>query len=395
MPVGGNMRHRWKRGFYTTPRKRPPWWPEAEAWPPVRMRRWRRKRGAFMWRAAGFFLFVAFVPISACIGTLWLLGVLGNPSAPVSTAALAAVIFFGVTLLGVAFAGLRRLATPLGDLIDGAGQVEAGDFSTRVQPRGPRELRSLGRAFNNMAERLEVTETQRRNLVADLSHELRTPVSVIQGNLEGVLDGVYEADEAHLRPVLEEVRMLSRLIDDLSTLSEAESGMLELHREPTDLGILVSEVAASFRPQADGQGVKLKIEVPEDLPLLELDPVRIREVLVNLTTNALRHTPRGGNVTTHAVLMDGYAQVTMVDTGSGIAPEDLEHVFDRFYKSDSSNAGPGTGPSRFAPGTSGSGLGLTIAKNLVAAHGGEIHAESTPGEGTTVRFTLPIERTLT
>ncbi|MCI0862287.1 MAG: HAMP domain-containing histidine kinase [Chloroflexi bacterium] len=407
------MRHHWKRGFYTTPRERPSWWPEAESWPPSAMHRWRRRRGAFMWRAAAFLLFVAFVPIAACIGTLWLLGVLQDPSASVSTAALAAVIFFGVALLGVAFAGLRRLAAPLGDLIEGAGQVEAGDFSTRVQPRGPRELRSLGRAFNNMAERLEVTETQRRHLVADLSHELRTPVSVIQGNLEGMLDGVYEADEAHLGPVLEEVRMLSRLIDDLSTLSEAESGTLELHREPTDLGILASDVAASFRPQADDQGVELKIDVPDDLPLLELDPVRIREVLVNLTTNALRHTPRGGNVTTHAVIVDGYAQVTVVDTGSGIAPEDLEHVFDRFYKSDSRKDAPGTIPERSsvgrspdrspletglgrtAPETSGSGLGLTIAKNLVAAHGGEISAESAPGKGTTVRFTLPIEPSFT
>ncbi|MCH8339865.1 MAG: hypothetical protein IH858_13640, partial [Chloroflexi bacterium] len=126
------MRHQWKRGFYTTPRQRPAWWPEAEAWPPTAMHRWRRRRGAFMWRAAGFLLFVAFVPIAACIGTLWLLGVLHDPSASVSTAALAAVIFFGVALLGVAFAGLRRLAAPLGDLIEGAGQVEAGDFSTRV-----------------------------------------------------------------------------------------------------------------------------------------------------------------------------------------------------------------------------------------------------------------------
>ena len=210
------------------------------------MRRWRRKRGAFVWRAAGFFLFMAFFPIAACIGTLWLLGVLGDPSASVSAAALAAVIFFGVALIGVAFAGLRRLAMPLGDLIDAAGRVEAGDFSTRVPPRGPRELRSLGRAFNQMAERLELTESQRRNLVADLTHELRTPVSVIQGNLEGMLDGVYEADEAHLGPVLEEVRLLSRLIDDLRTLSEAESGMLDLHREPTDIGILASDVAAHW-----------------------------------------------------------------------------------------------------------------------------------------------------
>ena len=308
-----------------------------------------------------------------------MLGVLGESSSPVSAVAFAVLILFGMGLLFAVVAGLRRMAMPLGDIIDAAGHVEAGDFSARVQPRGPRELRQLGRAFNDMAERLELTEIQRRNLVADLSHELRTPVSVIQGNLEGMLDGVYAADEAHLAPVLEEVRMLSRLIDDLRTLSEAETGMLELRQEPTDFGILASEVAASFRPQANDQEVELEVNVPDDLPLLQVDPVRIREVLVNLTTNALRHTPNGGNITTSSVISDGYAQITVSDTGSGIAPEDLDHVFDRFYKGASET------------GASGSGLGLTIAKNLVAAHGGEITAESTPGEGTVVRFTLPLE----
>ncbi len=372
------MKQGWKRGFHMTPRRRPPWWPEDEAWPPVR----RRRHGgrAFFWRAGGFFLFIIFVPAAACIGLLWMLGLLGDSSSSVNAAAFAVLILF--FLLFTVFAGLRRMAMPLGDIIDAAGQVKAGDFSARVQPRGPRELRQLGRAFNDMSERLELTETQRRNLVADLTHELRTPVSVIQGNLEGMLDGVYAADEAHIAPVLEEVRMLSRLIDDLRTLSEAESGMLELHREPTDFGILASEVAASFRPQADAKGVELKVVVPDDLPLLEVDPVRIREVLVNLTTNALRHTPSGGNLTIRAVENDGYAQVTVADTGSGIAPEDLEHIFERFYKSGGSAPG--------ASGSGGSGLGLTIAKNLVVAHGGEISALSTLGEGTTVRFTLPV-----
>ena len=298
-----------------------------------------------------FFLFIVFVPTAACIGLLWLLGLLGEPSSSINTAAFAVLILFGMGLLFAVFAGLRRMAMPLGNIIDAAGQVEAGDFSVRVQPRGPRELRQLGRAFNDMAERLELTEKQRRDLVADLSHELRTPVSVIQGNLEGMLDGVYSADEQHLAPVLEEVRMLSRLIDDLRTLSEAETGMLELHLEPTDFGILASEVVASFKPRAEAQDVQLVVNVPDDLPLLEVDPVRIREVLVNLTSNALHHTPGGGTVLIHGVETDGYAQITVKDTGSGIAPEDLKHVFDRFYKSGSSH---------------GSGLGLTICQHNVA-----------------------------
>ena len=337
-----------------------------------------------------------------------MLGVLGESSSSISAAALAVLILFGLGLIFAAFAGLRRMAMPLGDIIDAAGQVEAGDFSARVRPRGPRELRQLGRAFNDMSERLELTEKQRRELVADLSHELRTPVSVIQGNLEGMLDGVYAADEEHLAPVLEEVRILSHLIDDLATLSEAESGMLQLHREPTDFGILASETMASFRPQAGAENIELMVDVPEDLPLIELDPIRIREVLVNLLTNALRHTPNGGKVTIRALIIDGYAQVTVRDNGSGIAPEDLDHIFDRFYKavppssesgaietgaSNPTRSAPNTGassPARSAPATSSSGLGLTIAKNLVTAHRGEITAESTLGEGTVVRFTLPL-----
>ena len=353
-----------------------------------------------MWRAGFFFLFVLFVPAAACVGLLWMLGLLGDSSSSVSAAAFAVVILFGLGLLFASFAGLRRMAMPLGDIIDAAGQVEAGDFSARVRPRGPRELRQLGRAFNDMSERLELTENQRRELVADLSHELRTPVSVIQGNLEGMLDGVYAADEEHLAPVLEEVRMLSHLIDDLATLSEAESGMLQLHCEPTDFGILASEIMASFRPQAGAENIELIVEVPDDLPLIEMDPIRIREVLVNLLTNALRHTQYGGKVTIRALIIDGYAQVTVRDDGSGIAPEELDHIFDRFYKAapaPTSSSDRGTietgasSPARSAPKTGGSGLGLTIAKNLVIAHGGEITAESALGQGTVVRFSLPLE----
>ncbi len=327
----------------------------------------------------GFLIFAVLAPVATCLGALWLLGLLGQPSDPINTAAWVLLI---VLLAGALFAvvsGIRRLATPLGEMIEAAGRVEAGDYSVRVRARGPRELRTLGRAFNDMAQRLELTEQQRRNLMADLSHELRTPVSVIQGNLEALTDGVYPADQEHLGPVLDEVRLLSRLIDDLRTLSEAETGTLALHREPTDLGVLIGEVAASFRTQAEMQQIEVRQQVDEELPLLEVDPVRIREVLVNLVTNALRYTPAGGWIELGAALEAGSngarACLTVVDDGSGIHPEDLPHIFDRFYK---------------AGGKSGSGLGLTIAKDLVAAHGGRIEAESELGQGSTLRVWLPV-----
>ena len=310
------------------------------------------------------------------MGTLWMLGLLGERAAPARPLAWAAVLLAAVLLLTL-LAGVRRLALPLGELIEGAGRVEAGDYSVRVNTRGPRELRLLGRAFNDMAERLQRSEAQRRNLLADVTHELRTPVAVIQGNLEGVLDGIYPANAEHLGPVLEEVRQLSHLIDDLRTLSLSESGALELHREPTDLAVLAGEVAASFRPQAEAQKVELLVEAPVDLPLADVDPIRIREVLVNLVANSLRHTPGAGRVTVSARLETDRRrlQLTVEDNGAGIPAEQLPHIFDRFYKSQSS---------------SGSGLGLTIARHLVEAHGGEIGAESAPGCGTTLRFTLPL-----
>src|SRR5207248_407815 len=191
---------------------------------------------------------------------------------------------------------LSRTALPIADLMDAAQQIAQGDYSTRVAERGPGEVRQLAHAFNSMAARLQATDEQRRGLLADVTHELRTPLTVIQGNVEGLIDGVYPADEAHLTPILEETRLLSRLIDDLRTLSLAESGALQLHREPTDISTLVTETLAGFRPRADEAGVTLRAEMAPDLPALYVDPARIREVLVNLVANALRYTPRGGLV---------------------------------------------------------------------------------------------------
>ena len=334
-------------------------------------------RGAFLLRLGLMFMSVLLIGGAACGVTLWLLGQVTPLSASTSLAPLI-LIAVGLALVAGVIQGMRALALPLRDLIDAAGRVETGDLDVHIPERGPRELRALARSFNAMVARLRADEDQRDRLLADVTHELRTPVAVIQGNIEAMIDGVYPADEDHLAPVLEETRVLSRLIDDLRTLSLAESGALELHREPTDMAILAGEVIAAFRTEAEAADVRLVDDIAEDLPLIDIDPLRVREVLTNLTTNALRHTPPGGSVrVAGSIDGDGRGMVLSVaDTGSGIAPAELPHVFDRFTKSSDS---PGTG------------LGLAIAKNLVAAHGGQISAESVVGEGTTVKFKLPLD----
>jgi signal transduction histidine kinase len=269
---------------------------------------------------------------------------------------------------------LRRVARPVAEVMEAAERVADGDYAVRVTEQGPREMRNLTRSFNSMTERLEYNEAQRRALLADVTHELRTPLTVMQGNLEALLDGVYPRDDEHLSSILDETRVLARLVEDLRTLSLAESGALKLHKEPTDLAILIEESLIAFRAQSDTAGVRLQATVPDDLPTVDLDPVRIREVLANLIANALRHTPNGGQIEVSAVQDQEWVAIVVRDNGSGIDPADLPHVFDRFYKSEQSR---------------GMGLGLAIARNLVDAHGGEITAESGPG-GTTMRFTLPL-----
>jgi signal transduction histidine kinase len=286
---------------------------------------------------------------------------------------------FGFVIVGIAIflivRFLRRTAAPIGDVMDAAERVAAGDYATRVDPRGPREVRRLAATFNEMTERLEANEEQRRRLLADVTHELRTPLSIIRGNIEGMLDGVYPPDEEHLSPVVEETKLMARLLDDLHTLATAEAGALRLHREPTDLELLVEDVVSAFNPRATERGVALSYSVAE-LPEIELDPVRIRQVLENVVANALRYTPAGGRVRIEVACGDGDSTVvfTITDTGPGVPAEVLPHIFDRFTKSVDSG---------------GSGLGLAIAKSLVEVHGGEIVAQSRQNEGLTVRFSLP------
>ena len=259
----------------------------------------------------------------------------------------------------------------------GAWRPATTAFGWAHRRGGSRSARQLVRGFDTMADRLETDERQRRTLLADVSHELRTPLTVVQGNLEAIIDGVYPADPAHLALILDETRVLGRLIDDLRTLALSEAGTLALHPEPTDPEILVTEVVRSFEPAAAAAAVTLTAAIDGDLPIVEIDPVRIREVLANLVANALRHTPSGGRVTVAGAVEDDgrWIRLEVRDTGPGIDPALLPHVFDRFVKGDDSR---------------GSGLGLAIARQLVVAHGGEIAAESVVGEGTTIQVRLPL-----
>jgi two-component system OmpR family sensor kinase/two-component system sensor histidine kinase BaeS len=340
-------------------------------------------RRFFWWRVVGLLVVLALLAAGVGALTFWFTFISSRRPAdfhgPPPFFFFCGVLAIGLLGFALLVRFLQRVATPVGELMEAVGRVQAGDYAARAVERGPAEVRALIRAFNAMTERLELNETQRRNLLADVTHELRTPLTVIQGNLEGLLDGVYPRDEAHLQTILEDTRVLARLIDDLRTLSLAESGALQLHREPTDLSIVASETMTSFRTQAAAAGVELHLAIAADVPLLELDPVRLREVLANLISNALRHTPAGGSVELLGRFSPYDQTVTVVvsDTGAGIAPQDLPYIFDRFYKS---------GNSR------GTGLGLAIAKNLITAHGGYITAQSegVPGRGTVIQFTLPL-----
>jgi two-component system sensor histidine kinase BaeS len=369
------------------PRRRPPWWPSNEAWPPsgsAGRRYWHNMRGHFFRRVGCIFLLLMLFAFGGFTALFWLIAnassAVNLPENVLAIVRTAGIVLALLILVVILFAGreLRRTALPVGDMLEAAGAIAEGDYSTRVEERGPREVRALARAFNTMAARLQAEDEQRRNLLADVSHELRTPITVIQGNLEGLLDGIYPADSQHIAAILEETRVLSRVIDDLRTISLAESGALKLQLESTDLGELIEEVASSFRMQAAAAGVDLKVEIQTGLPHLDIDPTRIREVLGNLLANALRYTPRDGKITVRCWTEDDVEKnlhITVSDTGMGIAAQDLPHIFDRFYKTEESH---------------GTGLGLAIAKSLVVAHGGEIAAESALGKGTTLRITLPL-----
>ncbi len=241
------------------------------------------------------------------------------------------------------------------------------------------EIGRLGRAFNTMADALDQAETLRRHMVADIAHELRTPLSLVQGSLEAILDGMYELNLENVDSVHEETLVLTRLVNDLRDLALAEAGQLRLEEEDVDMTDLITRSAERFRAQAAEQEVSLATDLPTDLPTIRGDRQRISQVLINLLSNALRYTPAGGQVVVAAKLESAKLLISVADTGKGIASEDLPYVFERFYRADKSRART----------SGGSGLGLAISRQIVKAHGGRIWAESQVGLGSTFTFTLP------
>jgi two-component system, OmpR family, sensor histidine kinase BaeS len=358
---------RWRR-----PRSRPPWWPEGEPWPPSGPPSWAHGAGRSSRRRARVFLAIMVLVAVAVVNTV--LNLFGYLVLPVTTQGkLLAAGFLLVFLILIVIAS-RTLAGEARQATEAAGRVEKGDFSVRLNERGWGGLGDVARAFNSMSSRLQATETRRRSFLAEVTHELRTPLAIIRGEAEAITDGVHTADPEHMGRILTAARTVERLVEDLGTLSLGDAGGLILRREPVDLEVLINESISDLKPAAEAAGVALEPELAEGLPPILLDPARIRGVLGNLFANALRHTPSGGRITVTAARVRNGMAISVEDTGSGIPAGMLPHVFERFVKD---------------PASPGSGLGLAIARDVVAAHLGTIEATSTPGAGTTIKVWLP------
>jgi signal transduction histidine kinase len=273
-----------------------------------------------------------------------------------------------------------RFGKPLENLFNTIDSVSEGNLSVRVPESKSDMFSELITRFNKMIDELERADKQRRNLTADIAHELRTPLHIIQGNLEGIIDGVYKPTEEHINNTLDETKLLTRLINDLHTLSLAESHQLPLH--PTRFLVidLIHDLTASFSSQAKSLGINLESNIKDSSLEINADYDRLNQVLSNLISNAIRHTPKDGkiSITTETQITNYKLLITIKDTGEGIASEDLPFIFDRFWRGDKSRAG-----------RINSGLGLAIAKQLIEAHGGTIEAQSEIGKGATFVIELP------
>jgi signal transduction histidine kinase len=299
----------------------------------------------------------------------------------VNRAAFTAAIFASVVALALALYLSYRLLRPVGELTRAAHELAAGDLSQRVPVRGGDELGTLANSFNHMAASLQLAETRRRALTADIAHELRTPLAVQRAHLEALEDGIYELTYENLKPIEEHNRLLTRLVDDLRMLALADSGQLALVPTPTDFPALIKRVVARMEPQAAERQIQIHQTLDGSPPLLSLDAQRIEQILHNLLDNALRFTPDGGVIRVQLSVISDQCFLTVRDNGPGIPPEDLPRIFERFYRADRAR-------SRADGGT---GLGLSIARKIAQAHGGDLIAENHPEGGAVFTLILPNE----
>jgi signal transduction histidine kinase len=274
---------------------------------------------------------------------------------------------------------VRSIVRPVQALTAAAGAVAAGDLDVRAEVAGQDEIGRLGGAFNTMAESLQRAQAARRQQTADIAHELRNPLAVLQGTLEAVVDGVYPPTTENLEPALDQVRTLNRLVEDLRLLALVDAGELPLARQPLDPLPLLRRVAEAYRVPMQEKGLIFEVALPESLPPVSADADRLTQVVGNVLGNAVKYVPEGGRVLLRAGEEEGGVVVEVVDDGPGLRPEEYEHLFERFWRGE---------PSR-SRATGGSGLGLAIARWVVEAHGGRIWGEPSPGGGLTIAFWLP------
>lgn len=270
----------------------------------------------------------------------------------------------------------RVVSAPITELVKAADKIGKGDLNTRVFPHGSQEMIDLADRFNKMAQELEHAETLKNNLMADVAHELRTPLTVLEANLRAALDKVYLLDEAEIANLYSQTRHLTRLVNDLRELALAESKQLHLEKYPTDLNALLVETIQALDPLAAEKSVQL-IYQPTLLPELSVDPTRIRQAVFNLLSNALRHTPSGGEISVAGKQAKSMVFLSVKDSGEGLLPDQLAAVFDRFYRADKSRSRE----------TGGTGLGLAIVKAIIELHGGQVKAYS-EGKGKGSEFTI-------
>jgi len=309
--------------------------------------------------------------------------------AAVNTALVKSMLVAGTIALLLGFLLFNQITAPLRAMQKAAGRIANGDLQTRVEVKSRDELGDLAESFNDMAEYLANAEDQRRQLAADVAHELRTPLAAIQATLEGMQDGVLPTDQEQIGSLVSETVLLNRMVEDLRLLSLAEAGRLELDLQPVTPNDLIFKAVGLMQPVAQQKGVTVIATPPVSLPQVLGDTDRLIQVLNNLIVNSLRYTPAGGTVTLAAVFPSASKGVvfSVTDTGTGIDPRNLPHVFDRFYRADKSRS----------RGSGGSGLGLAIVKQLVEAHGGKVSAESPifpadgqPQIGTRITFSIPV-----